>query len=83
MYCQVTQIEQQGGPEAQREMVRDREQAVYERMCVSGWKWIFCERSQKRPRACMKLCELHVISGSVFGQHRLCVFHGRNEKTVQ
>lgn len=43
MYCQVTQLEKQGGPEAQREMVRDREQAVHERSCVrlKGPKWIF------------------------------------------
>ena len=33
MYCQVTQLEQQGGPETQREMVRDREQAVHECVC--------------------------------------------------
>lgn len=43
MYCQVTQLEKQGGPEAQREMVRDREQAVHERSCVrlEGPKWLF------------------------------------------
>lgn len=27
--CQVTQLEQRGGPKIQREMVRDREQAVH------------------------------------------------------
>ena len=36
MYCQVTQLEQQGGPEIRREMVRDREKAAHERL--SGWR---------------------------------------------
>ena len=36
MYCQVTQLEQQGGPKTQREMVRDREQAMYESVCPFG-----------------------------------------------
>lgn len=30
VYCQVTQLEQQGGPEIQRDKVRDRAQVAYE-----------------------------------------------------
>lgn len=48
MYCQVTQLEQQGGPEIWREMVRDREKAVHER--VSGWRR-FVNALEKGPHA--------------------------------